>query len=121
MDPADRSRLMLQGQLAFNRAEFYEAHEHWEEVWNELDDPERRWVQGLIQIATGLHKLAAGRSDICTRLLARALGKLEDAPAVLDGLDLGAARTDAAAIVQAIAKGELPDASSMTVKAITGR
>src|SRR5262249_13857653 len=47
----DRRRLMDQGRAAFNRGEFYEAHEFWEEVWNEIDDPERLWVQGMIQVA----------------------------------------------------------------------
>ena len=44
MDEAERQRLMEAGRAAFNRGEFYEAHEHWEDVWNEVDDPERTWI-----------------------------------------------------------------------------
>ena len=94
MDRDERLRLMNEGQRAFNRGEFYEAHEFWEEVWNEIDDPERQWVQGMIQIATGLHKLTRDRPDVCRTLLVKALAKLEGA-SELDGYDLPRLREDA--------------------------
>jgi predicted metal-dependent hydrolase len=105
------------GLHAFNQGQFYEAHELWEEVWNEIDDPERLWVQGLIQIATGLHKLSRGRSDICAKLLHKALGKLEGSPEAALGLDLAHARAEAARILAAISRGELPDARSVRMRA----
>ena len=41
----------------FNRREFYEAHEAWEEGWiDELTD-DRLLLQGLIQVAAGLYKV----------------------------------------------------------------
>src|SRR3954452_824676 len=95
MDESERRRLMEEGRGAFNRGEFYEAHEFWEDVWNEIDDPDRTWVQGMIQIATGLHKLQRDRPDVCMTLLAKALTKLTDSPAALDGYALGKLRDDA--------------------------
>src|SRR5262245_9666133 len=86
MDAQTRRRLMHEGAAAFRRGEFYEAHELWEEVWDVADDPDRRFIQGMIQLATGLHKLARGRSDLTLGLFERAFKKLEDAPAELDGL-----------------------------------
>jgi predicted metal-dependent hydrolase len=108
MDRDERLRLMNEGQRAFNRGEFYEAHEFWEEVWNEIDDPERQWVQGMIQIATGLHKLTRDRPDVCRTLLVKALAKLEGA-SELDGYDLPRLREDAAALLAAIDRREKPD------------
>ena len=39
----------LQGVLLFNRADYFEAHEVWEELWHDTAGPERRFIQGLIQ------------------------------------------------------------------------
>ncbi len=91
------------GRDAFNRGEFYEAHEFWEEVWNEIDNPERRFVQGMIQIATGLHKLTRDRPDVCRTLLEKALTKLEGAPDTLFGFDLAQLQKDASEVLQKIA------------------
>ncbi len=109
MDADERHRLMEEGRRAFNRGEFYESHEFWEEVWDVIDDPDRTWVQGMIQLATGLHKLQRDRPDVCRTLFAKALAKLADAPATLDGYDLGKLRTDATAVQAAVERGERPD------------
>jgi predicted metal-dependent hydrolase len=113
----ERRQRMDEGRAAFNRGEFYEAHESWEEVWDEIDDPERRWVQGMIQIATGLHKLQRFRSDVCLTLLRKALGKLEGAPDALDGIDLAQMRRDAERVAAAIERGERPDAATVKLQA----
>lgn len=45
----------------FNIGHYWDAHESWEEIWQELgDEPEDDWeilLRGLIQIAAGLHCL----------------------------------------------------------------
>jgi predicted metal-dependent hydrolase len=116
LDPARRRELMAAGQVAFNRREFYEAHEYWEEVWDVIDDPERRWTQGLIQLATGLHKLAHGRPDVCETLLRKALGKLETAPASFEAIDVEGARHAAGLLLVRLAgEGPLPKASNFPI------
>lgn len=71
------------GRAAFNRGEFFAAHELWEDIWRGLAgvDDERVLVQGLIQIAAGLHHLQRGRTRPAARLLARGARKLARAPA----------------------------------------
>src|SRR5262249_52383744 len=44
----------LAGILLFNRRDFFEAHEAWEDLWMDRAGPEKRFVQGLIQAAVGL-------------------------------------------------------------------
>ncbi len=113
MDSAERARLMSEGRAAFNRGEYYEAHEFWEEVWNEIDDPDRRWVQGLIQVATGLHKLTRDQPAVARTLLDKALAKLADAPAMLDGFDLARLRSDATNVNEQLKCGKTPQAASV--------
>jgi predicted metal-dependent hydrolase len=71
------------GRAAFNRGEFFAAHELWEDVWRGLAsmDDGRLLVQGLIQIAAGLHHLQRGRTRPAARLLVRGANKLARAPA----------------------------------------
>jgi predicted metal-dependent hydrolase len=116
MQPDEEARKIREGCNFFNKGEFYEAHESWEDVWNELDDPERRWVQGAIQVATGLHKLTRMRPDVCVTLLRKALGKLHDAPPAWRGLDLEGARRGAERILSDLENGGRPDARSVTLK-----
>ena len=109
MEADEKTRLMAEGRACFLRGEFYEAHEHWEAVWDEADDPERRWIQGMIQVATGLHKVTRGRSDIGLGLFRRALDKLRDAPPSLHGVDLAGMIADARAATAEIDAGGRPD------------
>lgn len=44
----------LAGIVLFNRGDFFEAHEVWENLWMETHGPEKPFVQGLIQAAVGL-------------------------------------------------------------------
>jgi predicted metal-dependent hydrolase len=74
--PATLDARLQPGRAAFNRGEFFEAHELWEEVWRELAGDSRALVQGLIQIAAGLHHLQRGRQRPAARLLARGVEKI---------------------------------------------
>lgn len=44
----------------FNRGDYFEAHEDWEEIWHEAQGDDRAFVQGLIQVATALHHMTLG-------------------------------------------------------------
>jgi predicted metal-dependent hydrolase len=96
MTAAERARVIAAGRDAFNRGEFFLAHEHWERAWLELAGDERRWLQGLIQIAAALHKRA--RPAVCRRMLGKALRKLGDVPDEVFGLAAGMLARDAAAM-----------------------
>jgi predicted metal-dependent hydrolase len=50
----------LQGIAYFNDCEFFEAHEAWEELWQEDHGPSRKFLQGLIQAAVALHHFGNG-------------------------------------------------------------
>ncbi len=95
LTPERRRELMAEGRAAFNRGEFYEAHEHWEEVWLEVDDPDHRWIQGPTRPAS--------------RRLGRALDKLSDAPDTLDGIQVSEARRAARHMREQIDAGHMPD------------
>ncbi|MEW6056790.1 MAG: DUF309 domain-containing protein [Bdellovibrionota bacterium] len=51
LHPAKRVAMLSQGQTLFNREEFFEAHEIWEQLWLLEQGRDRTFVQGLIQVA----------------------------------------------------------------------
>jgi predicted metal-dependent hydrolase len=74
---ADSSEQLEQGRAAFNCGEYFLAHELWEEVWREVGDADERiYVQGLIQIAAGVHHLQKHRTAPAVGLLRKGLEKL---------------------------------------------
>jgi predicted metal-dependent hydrolase len=52
---SEPDRRFLAGIELFNRAEYFEAHEVWEELWNDCPAADRRFYQGLIQAAVAIY------------------------------------------------------------------
>jgi predicted metal-dependent hydrolase len=89
LTPDERRRLVRQGVDCFNRGELYDAHEIWEEVWrSNLPEP-RALLQGLIQVAAGMHQILDLHRKIGPRnTLAKATAHLEPYAPVALGLDV---------------------------------
>ena len=81
---------LLRGVELFNAAEFFEAHEVLADVWRAAPEPERKFLQGLIQVAVALHHHSRGNVVGCRSLLARAQRNLSGYPAQHGGLDVAA-------------------------------
>ncbi|HKA08192.1 MAG TPA: DUF309 domain-containing protein [Gemmataceae bacterium] len=52
----------------FNRREFFEAHEVWEDLWHDTPGPDRRFFQGLIQAAVAVYHANNGNARGARRL-----------------------------------------------------
>ena len=55
MDPKSTEDRFNAACQHFNNKEFFEAHEVWEDLWNEASGARHPFLQGLIQIAVALH------------------------------------------------------------------
>ncbi len=97
------------GTRLFDRGSFFEAHEAWEELWRGETDPRKRlFLQGLIQIAAGFHKLfVVGSPESATRLLGRGLSKLDGLSTEPAGVDLGALRDGVNRCIQSLRVGQI--------------
>jgi predicted metal-dependent hydrolase len=83
MDPR-----LLRGVDDFNAACFFTAHEVWEELWVETVGPERRLLQGLVQIAAGYAKVESGLRGGALKLLSRGVGLVSEYLPAHSGLAL---------------------------------
>jgi predicted metal-dependent hydrolase len=64
----------------FNRACFFDAHEVWEDVWRAAPPEEKKFLQGLIQIAVAFHHHSTGNLVGARSLLERGSRNLQGYP-----------------------------------------
>jgi uncharacterized protein len=68
---------LAHGLQCYRTQQFFEAHEHWEGVWLTLAEPEKSFLQSLVQISAAFHHLRRGNRIGATSLLSRALKRLD--------------------------------------------
>lgn len=51
---------LRRGILLFNRGEFFEAHEVLEDVWRGAPKEQKRFLQGVVQLAVAFHHYSTG-------------------------------------------------------------
>ncbi len=75
-----------QGELAeglrrYQAGEYFAAHEAWESLWLVAQEPDKTFLQGLIQVTAAFHHLQRNNPQGTVRLLHAALRRLERYPA----------------------------------------
>lgn len=68
---------LAEGLRCYHAEEFFAAHEHWELVWLTLPEPEKSFLQGLIQVAAAFHHFQRGNLEGTSSLLLAALRRLK--------------------------------------------
>jgi predicted metal-dependent hydrolase len=77
---------LLEGLRCFHSGAFFEAHEHWEAVWLAAPEPEKTFLQGLIQVAASFHHFQRGNRAGTISLMYSALRRLDRYPEVFAGI-----------------------------------
>jgi len=83
------------GVAEFNARRFFEAHEVWEELWLAAAEPEKTFLQGLIQLAAAFHHQARGNARGAQSLLAAGIAKLARCPDDFRGVAIAGLRKEA--------------------------
>ena len=71
----------------FNRAAFFDAHEALEDVWRAAPAAEKKFLQGLIQVAVALYHHGNGNSVGARSVLRRAFRNLSRYPENFGGIN----------------------------------
>ena len=87
-DAVDYDPRYLEGIEHFNKCDFFESHELWEEMWTDEYGPSRKFLQGLIQAAVALHHFGNGNIRGAKKLYYGSRGYLEHYRPHYMGLDL---------------------------------
>ena len=64
-----KKELYNKGLEAFRKHEFYDAHEYWEDLWSDFNFSDRKFIQGLIQLAVSFVHLGNGNLTGAKNLL----------------------------------------------------
>ena len=71
---------LAEGLRCYRNREFFAAHEHWEAVWLRSAEPEKTFLQALIQTTAAFHHLQRDNRLGAASLLRGALRRLEPYP-----------------------------------------
>ena len=96
---------LAEGLRLYHAGEFFAAHEAWEGLWLGAQEPEKMFLQGLIQVTAAFHHLQRNHPLGTTRLLQAALGRLEDYPARFGGISVALLCSDIRAWLEALEAG----------------
>jgi uncharacterized protein len=92
----------------FNGGHFFDAHETWEEIWLRSPEPDKTFLQGIIQVAAAFHHHSRNNLRGARSLLQAGLARLARFPDTHRGIALAALRTSAQAWVAALSSGGTP-------------
>ena len=111
LPPADRRAALEAGVGAYERGDFFEAHELLEPAWmGSPDEPEREFLQGLIKLAAAyVHSVRGNPLGMAKNLRgARARLAAAEAGAYPAEIDVGALVTAIDERIAGLADGTLP-------------
>ena len=72
----------------FNSQKWYEAHDAFEDIWNDLIGDERQIVQGILQVSVSQFHLNKGNVNGAMILLGEGLGRIKSRVSEDLGIDL---------------------------------
>ena len=72
----------------FNAQKWYDAHDAFEDIWNELDGDERQIIQGILQVSVSQFHLNKGNNNGAIILLGEGLGRIKKRSHIDLGVDL---------------------------------
>lgn len=93
--PSEAAALFEKGIAQFNRGEFFQSHESWELIWLPAPEPDKTFLQAIIQVAAALHHYGRRNLAGARSLLARGLRKIETFPPDYRTVDVEGLRASA--------------------------
>jgi predicted metal-dependent hydrolase len=89
-----------QGVEAFNQQRFYECHDLLESIWMESPEAEKKFYQGILQIAVACYHLGHGNWQGTVVLLGEGIGRLADFQPTYRGIEVSQLRQDSYRLLQ---------------------
>ena len=74
----EMSELFKRGLDEYEKGDYFEAHEAWEDLWSDYNFPDRKFVQGLIQLSVSFVHLGNGNLTGAKNLLKKCQQKFDD-------------------------------------------
>ena len=72
-----KQNLFNMGLESFNNSNYYDAHEHWEDLWSDYRLSDAKFIQALIQLAVGYFHITNNNKNGALGLLNKCKPKFE--------------------------------------------
>lgn len=99
---------LAEGLRCYKAREYWNAHEHWEDVWRACTPPDKSFMQALIQITAGFYHVQRGNHVGAVSLLGRALHRLQEYPTRYGGVHVGELRASLQVWLDGLKNGTFP-------------
>ena len=76
-EAAEKEALFQKGLMEYEKGDYFEAHEAWEELWSDYNLPDRKFIQGLIQLSVSFVHLRNGNMNGARSLLKKCSEKFQ--------------------------------------------
>jgi predicted metal-dependent hydrolase len=97
---------LAEGLRLYEAGDFFTAHEAWESVWLGAPEPEKTFLQGLIQVTAAFHHLQCNNPLGTVLLLQGALRRLNRYPPCFGGISVGLLCDDVRECLRRLEAGE---------------
>lgn len=91
-----------QGVEQFNAGEFYACHDTLEALWMEAGEPQKKFYQGVLQIAVGCYHLRNLNWRGAAILLGEGIGRIRNYEPVYSGIDVSNLLDKSASLLAAL-------------------
>ena len=102
MTPVVPPEEFWQGVEQFNAQEFYACHDTLEALWMEALEPQKKFYQGILQIAVACHHLGNLNWRGAVILLGEGIGRLRDYQPVYEEIDVTELIAQSAELLKAL-------------------
>ena len=82
------NQLFEKGLAEYEKGDYFEAHESWEDLWSDYNFSDRIFVQGLIQLAVSFVHLSNGNMIGAKSLLKKSQNKFVDYKGIQRGINV---------------------------------
>ena len=76
-EAAEKEALFQKGLMEYERGDYFEAHEAWEDLWSDYNLTDRKFIQGLIQLSVSFVHLRNGNMNGARSLLKKCSEKFQ--------------------------------------------
>ncbi len=87
-EDAKKEKLFREGMRQYKAMDYFEAHEAWEDLWSDFYNEDRKFIQGLIQLAVSFVHLGNGNMIGAKNLLRKSKEKFKDFKGVHRGIQV---------------------------------
>lgn len=99
MNNSDKlSQLFNKGLNEYSKGDYFEAHESWEDLWSDYNFPDRKFIQGLIQLSVSFVHLGNNNLIGAKNLLKKCQHKFGDYEGFHRGINIAELKSSIEAV-----------------------